>query len=586
MLPRAAPLLGALALVLAGPASAFVEYNTTMRSTAAILSYAPFNTTADAGWNETYATSWGVYNPGAMPDGDGAHVSSHAGATVSVSWVGTGAYFHGSGGDVTVAIDGEERFAGGLGEGDVVGAAGVGGLAYAHHTAVLSVTGGTVRVTNVTLTTIIGGDGAVDVDEIVGSLADMDPNPALEVLGRWKPAYTICGEMMNATWSSSSCAAYDTLVSSQPGASVAMQVPANASVAIVAGPVGSGYGDYTVVVDPVPPLAPANYSGNARRAWISPGNMLYYGSLDPAQRYTLRIVARSGNVQWSAARFIITQGGAPWSPPAGNGTGNGGTVGGGGGEEGEKGNATTSKFPVGAVVGGIVGGLLLLLLAAGLVWWRRRKGTGPRKRRPVSKFEVDIVDQTNQSGALGTYHAMTDPVQANADMIPDTSESRITPLPVPWPGDVVSLSSGKSALSHSTGRYASLSADQHPSQSHGTQSHGQAFGVGGVYNSSAPSLQSSPVPHSAQSLAHDYPPKSPFTDSAAPSPPTPSAPAQTYPPSLAAALKKGPGPSLPPQPRPQPQPAIVTQAEDGGRVVEEVVPPRYDPAWRDEGGRT
>ncbi|BEJ13129.1 hypothetical protein CspHIS471_0303030 [Cutaneotrichosporon sp. HIS471] len=76
-----------LAALLVNNVLAVVEYNVTMRSTAAILSYEPFNTTLDAGWNETYSlASWGEYNTGAMPDGDNAHVTSHIGATVSVSY--------------------------------------------------------------------------------------------------------------------------------------------------------------------------------------------------------------------------------------------------------------------------------------------------------------------------------------------------------------------------------------------------------------------------------------------------------------------------------------------------------------------
>ncbi len=141
-------------LLLAGAALALREHNVTMRSTAAILSYVPYNTPPDAGWNDTFSDiAWGAYNPKALPEGDSAAVTSFAGATVSVSWVGTGAWFHGSGGDVAVTVDGREVYSGAMG---VVGAS---GLVYDLHNATLRVTGGTVSVTNVTLTTIIGGDG-------------------------------------------------------------------------------------------------------------------------------------------------------------------------------------------------------------------------------------------------------------------------------------------------------------------------------------------------------------------------------------------------------------------------------------------
>ncbi len=208
--------------------------------------------------------------------------------------------------------------------------------------------------------------------------------------------------------------------------------------------------------------------------------------------------------------------------------------------------------PIGAVVGGVLGGLTVLLILGGILWrrCRCREPSGEkipvgkkRWRRSASSFEIDVVDQSNQSGALGTYHPMADPVRAGAEMTPDSAENRITPLPAPWPGDMVSYSN------RSSGKMSSPSSTQHP----------QSFAPGSVYTS--------------QGSQHSYPPKSPFADppGMALSPATPTG-GHFFPPSP---VKGAPTP---------PRPTVVTEAEDAGRVVEEQVPPRYNPAWAEEDG--
>lgn len=151
--------LGALALAhSAAAAGAPAEYNVTMSDTAAILRYSePHNTTAAQGWNQSYTgTGWDRYDYADLPDGDSQHTTSLVGASVSVEFTGTGAYFHGSGdGSVKLEIDGAQAYAGDIESGVV----GVGGLAYSAHTATLSLTAGTLTLTNVTLTTIVGGSG-------------------------------------------------------------------------------------------------------------------------------------------------------------------------------------------------------------------------------------------------------------------------------------------------------------------------------------------------------------------------------------------------------------------------------------------
>ncbi|CAK9783698.1 hypothetical protein CC85DRAFT_285549 [Cutaneotrichosporon oleaginosum] len=541
----------ALLLAASAAAAALVEHNVTMRSTAAILHYTPFNTTVEQGWNETYSeASWGEYNTRALPDGDSAFVTSYAGATVGVSWVGTGAYFHGTGGDVAVSVDGKDVYSGGM------GVVGVGGLPYAAHNATLTVRGGTVSVTNLTLTTIIGGAGAVDIDAEINALdKDTNTNKELTVVGRWGESTTFCGSMQNETWSSTNCVRWDSLGTEQNGASLAMRSPPNASIALLSGAVGSEHDAYTVVVDPAPPHSPPSVSGSAARAWMGPGNLLYYGSLDPTQRYNIRIqFVGKGVLEWGRAHFIVTQGGEMWSPVLSG-------VDDSRGIETPADEQNRSNTPIGAIIGAVIGGLTLLLLLGG-IWWRRRRrarssenvpkaAIGKKWRR--SEFEVDVVDQTNQSGALGTYLPMHDPVRATADMLPDTAENRITPLPAPWPGDMVSQSSSGKGSSPT-----------------GSAPHGYA-------QSSQSALSLQPAPYAAQApgsaysssqSSHVYPPqKSPFAD-----PPgmalSPSTPTQApYPiPPLKAAL-------LPPRPM------IVTEAEDAGRIVEEQVPPRYNPAW-------
>lgn len=153
---------------------------------------------------------------------------------------------------------------------------------------------------------------AVDVDQDIVSLDDAtNTNPALSVVGRWAESTTFCGSMENATWSSTSCERYSTLGTEQPGASLQMQVPANASIALMSGAVGSAHGAYSVILDPAPPHAPASQSFSAQRAWMASANLLFFASLDPAQRYTMRIQHKGSSdqvLEWGRARFIIAQG--------------------------------------------------------------------------------------------------------------------------------------------------------------------------------------------------------------------------------------------------------------------------------------
>lgn len=141
----------------AGPPT---EYNMTMSDTATILQYSePQNTTAELGWNQSYTGSpWSAYDPGNLAEGSSMHNTSFAGASVSIQFVGTGAYFLGRGqGSVALEVDGTQSYSGNIGVSGVV--AGVGGLQYATHTAKLSLASGSLTLTNVTLTTIVGGSG-------------------------------------------------------------------------------------------------------------------------------------------------------------------------------------------------------------------------------------------------------------------------------------------------------------------------------------------------------------------------------------------------------------------------------------------
>lgn len=136
------------------------EYNVTMSDTATVLRYSePQNTTVERGWNQSYTGSpWSAYDPGDLAQGSSMHSTSFAGASVSIQFVGTGAYFLGRGqGSVALEVDGTQSYSGAIGASGVV--AGAGGLEYATHTAKLSLVSGSLTLTNVTLTTIVGGNG-------------------------------------------------------------------------------------------------------------------------------------------------------------------------------------------------------------------------------------------------------------------------------------------------------------------------------------------------------------------------------------------------------------------------------------------
>lgn len=198
----------------------------------------------------------------------------------------------------------------------------------------------------------------------------------------------------------------------------------------------------------------------------------------------------------------------------------------------------------------------------------------------LSDFEVDHVDQTNQSGTVGTYHPMPDAGHAAAALMPPTAENTVTPLPAPWPADMVSYSGSSSSGYGGQGGKSSLSSPISPNNAH--------------YNHSA-STHETHAPLSAFTHgypqypeASGYPPSShaagkhtsPFVDPPAPALLPHTQTHMQYPPTPASKGRRPPVPS---------RPTIVTEAEDAGRVdaappvVEEQVPPRYNPAWADGG---
>lgn len=255
------------------------------------------------------------------------------------------------------------------------------------------------------------------------------------------------------------------------------------------------------------------------------------------------------------------------------------------------GEKTSSGTPVGAIAGGVVGGVAALGLLGGLIWWYCRRRTpeytsggeklamaGGRKSRwrhsVLSDFEVDAVDSTDQASVP---HAATDRGLSRAVAIDPPEEHEITPLPVPWPSDrpsAITTSSPKSAepspLSPITQSAASQDTHDAPAPYSPTTyaSFSAVYSDHSVYH---------PRP-AGDAHAMPPPPSSPFVDPSAP-PLTPDAQQQhMYPPPQGKSRRRRP-----------PQPAtIVTEAEDAGRVqiapavVEEQVPPRYNPAWAED----
>lgn len=326
------------------------------------------------------------------------------------------------------------------------------------------------------------------------------------------------------------------------------------------------------------------------RACASPSGARRLLSL-PKGEWLLRALADISGEPWSADNPTGEE-----SPADTNSTGGGdgrGPSETGFANGGEKGSSGT---PVGAIAGGVVGGVAAFALIGGLIWWccRRRKpeytaggeklamaggknmGRKSRWRHSVlSDFEVDAVDATHQATGSGTGAGMADPARGAVTIAPP-EEHEITPLPVPWPGDRPSnvttsspKSAGPSPLSPVTQSPPSQDTHNMPAPYSPT-----AYGSFSAVNSDHSVYHSRPA---------DTPPapmlsNSPFSDPA-PMPLSPDVQQQhMYPP-----RQTKDRPRAPPQP-----PTIVTEAQDAGRVqvapavIEEQVPPRYNPAWADD----
>lgn len=284
-------------------------------------------------------------------------------------------------------------------------------------------------------------------------------------------------------------------------------------------------------------------------------------------------------------------------------------------ETGSASSGSEASTPLGAIISGVVGGVALLAALGGVIWWccRRRKieyraggeklamcgskGMGRKKRwrhSVLSDFEVDAVDQTNQSGYIEAYHHPTAvPAGPGAELMPRNVEDTITPLPAPWPGDVLSHSAsslsgdrghGKSGLSSPI--TPSTQINHSPSTCNNYSPTSPAKG----YPQSAGSSAFATYPHSGSG----HPPSpyaassgqqtSPFVNPPSGTALSPHTQNDTqYPPSL---LPREDHRLVPAHPM------VVTEAEDAGRVhveqptVEEQVPPRYNPAWADDGAAT
>lgn len=143
--------------------SSFEPYSFSITDMSPMLVYSPSSSgPADQTWNQSWSQSdWTKYMPeeDMMGDGISAHSTVFAGASVTLSFLGTGVSFSGvASGSVALIVDGGSDSPSDL---DVSNAtlASVSGLDYAWHNATLKLHSGALSVQSAGITTYMGGNG-------------------------------------------------------------------------------------------------------------------------------------------------------------------------------------------------------------------------------------------------------------------------------------------------------------------------------------------------------------------------------------------------------------------------------------------
>lgn len=371
-------LLVAMALALATVAqAAFESYSFKVTDMSPMFAYSPSSSgTADQTWNQTWSqTNWSQWMTGQdmMGQGFSSHTTTFAGATVSISFLGTGVTFTGdASGSVSVIVDGGSDSPSDVSAvNTTVGQAT--GLDYAYHTVTLKLHSGELALQSAQIATYIGGSGARAVKQSMASLTEhtdqlwyMSDNITANDKNAWTASTSMCGYL--AQDNSYCYGAYDRVGTSSPSAWMSFDIPANTAIALLYGTVGYGYGDYSITVQPTPYNSPSNVTLNGHSPWLGLNSVTFFAALDPTVQYKLIIDYLGNSTQqfdFVLAQFISPDGGDGSALPSGTtsdtasnagttATGSSASSSTGSGSSAKTGAGQTSSTPIGAIVGGVV----------------------------------------------------------------------------------------------------------------------------------------------------------------------------------------------------------------------------------------
>ncbi|ORY34966.1 hypothetical protein BCR39DRAFT_515824 [Naematelia encephala] len=315
-------------------------YNVTPSDQSPLLTYLPSRSgPSDQTWNVSYTSPlWSSLLNETIGQGISQHYTTHIGANVSVSWLGTAAYVYGlaNSSDVKFYVDGNDYANAAADEdndGDLSLYSPMGSvvdLEVGWHTLTVEVVGdGGVSVSQVTLTVSLAPDGSAFTSTVLETLADNGTsiNEAFNTSeGAWE-----MNTSFGYTYDDSSTSGYS-IETHTPYSKLSFASPANTSLVALYGPLSSSHSTYSVSLSPASgdstslpsgsSSTPTNLTFDASTPAIVQEEYLYVGVLDPEQEYIVTVEVLGGQDEsWNLATvqyYIASEGTASTSPSNSN----------------------------------------------------------------------------------------------------------------------------------------------------------------------------------------------------------------------------------------------------------------------------
>ncbi|KAF8890553.1 hypothetical protein CPB84DRAFT_1398182 [Gymnopilus junonius] len=270
--------------------------NITISDDSPTLNYLPYRDgPLTGGWNVTCPGSDdSTWFPQSFCVGPSSHRTSFVGASVSVQFVGTAAYFYGTApsGSYVLQVDNQVVSSPNSPPGLLAKAE---GLTYGQHTAYFNVTqSNVVSVSEVVLTIGVGAGGSPGVNRtIIPFTADATLNPLFSYTATW---FTDLPGTIGAVGNTF----YPRQHTDQAGASVSFTLNETSAFFIYC-LVNVDLGPFTVTVQPPSDLGPAvTTTFNSSSRWISLDQVMFWQSgLDRNRQYSVTITNEGqGDAPW------------------------------------------------------------------------------------------------------------------------------------------------------------------------------------------------------------------------------------------------------------------------------------------------